>query len=895
MDVAAFVEELLHAPTYADQLVHLRAEPARAARYADPAVPLPDVAVRFLAARGIPHLYCHQADAWDAVQGGAHVVVATGTASGKSLCYTLPLLDLLARDPTATALLLFPTKALCQDQARRLQAALHDAGLEILTGVIDGDTPAATRRSLRDHARVILTNPDMLHAGMLPRHARWATFLSRLHLLVLDELHVYAGIFGSNVGNLFRRVARLCAHYGSAPQYIACSATIGNPRGLAEALTGQPFTCLDTDGSPRGVRSYLFWNPPVLRHRVSRSRRSANVEAQELMAALVQRGVRTITFSKAKMTAELIHRYVSDALRHTAPGLISRLAPYRGGFLPEERREIERRLFAGDLLGVSTTRALELGIDVGGLDASILVGYPGTLAAFFQQGGRAGRGVDDALVVLVGLDTPANQYVMRHPEYLFARPIEQAVVDMDNPYVLTGQLRCAAQELPLADGEVPAFGAAAPLVLRLLEENLKVRHLGDRWYHATTEIPQHAVSLRSYNDANVVIEDADTGRILGELNKFDAPPILHPEAIYLHNGDTYRVLSLDLERNIARVVRVETDYYTQPIGGTDINHIDHPLREKPFGTGRAYWGEVTARFQTHGYEKLRFYELDALSRHGVELPPFWLETMGLWVVPSEPLLGAVRAANLDPHNGLRGIGYAMRMLLPLFMTCDTRDFSHSVGAVNAPWQALFIYERYPLGLGFTQLAYERLHEILPAVRRTIVQCPCADGCPCCVGKPLRGELVWNPERGEAAIPSKAAALLILDGLLAGDLDCPDLATGTDSAAANELRLEQALRRRLEREREPQLPHPIAPRVETRYPDPEPAAELPKPDVTRRLEHRRDFGKALRAKLAGQPAPTEPEAPAVPPAPPVLPAPRPMGDDLAARARRMKRDIGGADG
>jgi DEAD/DEAH box helicase domain-containing protein len=878
VDVAAFLHDIQRDPAYAEQVVHLRTEPARAARFVEPETPLPEEAARLLAARGIAGLYAHQAAAWDAARRGEHVVVATGTASGKSLCYTLPLLDLLARDPGATALLLFPTKALCQDQAHRLREALAAAGLDVLSGVIDGDTPATTRRTLRDGARVILTNPDMLHAGILPQHARWAGFLSRLGFLVLDELHVYAGIFGSNVGNLFRRVGRVCAHYGSAPRVMACSATVGNPRELVEALVGQPFTAITDDGAPRGARTYLFWNPPVIRHRVARSRRSANVEAHELMAALVARGVRTITFSKAKMTAEMIHRYVCETLQGTAPHLLSRLAPYRGGFLPEERRAIEERLFTGELLGVSATRALELGIDVGGLDASIMVGYPGTLAAFFQQGGRAGRGADDALVILVGLDTPANQYVMRHPAYLFDRPVEEAVIDPDNPFVVTGHLRCAVQELPLADAEVPVFGASASLVLRLLEENLKVRHVGDQWYHATKEIPQHLISLRSYNDANVVIEEVPGGRILGEVDKFDAPPLLHPEAIYMHNGETYRVLSLDLERNIARVVRVETDYYTQPIGGTDVHHIDQPLAEKAFGTGRAFWGEVTAHFHDYGYEKVRFYELDALSRHGVDLPSFWLETMALWVVVPEALTAAVRAANLDPHNGLRGIGYATRMLLPLFMTCDTRDFSHSVGAVNAPWQALFIYERYPHGLGFTRQAYTRLHEILPAVRRVIRNCPCTDGCPCCTGKPLRGELVWNPERGEGAVPSKQAALMLLDGLLVGDLEAPDAQTTTESDAAAEIRLEQALRRRLERGREPQVLHPIAPRVETRYPDIEPAAELPKTDIERRIERRRDFGKALRAKLAQHEAPPEP--------PP--PTPRLMGDDLAARARRLKR-------
>ena len=563
---------------------------------------------------------------------------------------------------------------------------------------------------------------------------------------------------------------------------------------------------------------------------------------------LIQRGVPTITFSKAKMTAEMIHRYVSETLQQHAPQLMHKITPYRGGYLPEERREIERRLFNGELLGVSTTRALELGIDVGGLDASIIVGYPGTLAGFFQQSGRAGRGTEDALVVLVGLDTPVNQYVLGHPEYIFGRPIEQGIVDLNNPYVITGHLRCATHELPLPAAEAALFGPHAEMVLRVLQDNLKVRRIGDCWYHASKEIPQHEISLRSYADENVVIEDADSGAILGEVVKFDAPPLLHPEAIYMHQGDTYRVLSLDLQKNIAVVKREEVDYYTQPLGGTDIHHIDHCLREKPFGSGKACWGEVTAHFNDYMYEKIRFYEIDAISRHGLDLPTFTLETMGVWLLPPESLMDAVRKAGLDAHSGLRAIGYATRMLLPLFFTCDTLDFSHTIGSVNSPWNAVFIYERYPHGLGFTEKVYDRLHHILPAVLETIRACPCADGCPCCVGKPLRGYTVWNVERGEAAIPSKGAALQILHGLLGdGDnLDNADTMSLTGSAAGEQTRLEIELRRRLERMREPRLFHPIEPIVKTEVPAPEPPAELPKADVERRLERRDDFNDCANA-------------------------------------------------
>jgi DEAD/DEAH box helicase domain-containing protein len=852
MDVDGFLESIRSAPSYRGQIVRVHEAPARAADYATDTAGLSDSTRRMLSALGVKRLYSHQAEAIRAVRAGRDVLVVTGTASGKSLCYVAPIVEMLREKRDGRALLLFPTKALCQDQYKAFGDGLRAAGHgDVQAGVYDGDTPSAARRKLRDRASVVFSNPDMVHAALLPQHARWASFLAGLRLLVLDELHVYNGIFGANMANLLRRLDRVCEHYGTRPRIVACSATIGNPKELAERLTGRTMTLIDRDGSPRGRRVYVLWNPPRVRGTTWRSRRSANVEAHELMAELIRRGAATITFSKAKMTAEMIHRYVSDALRQTAPHLAKKVTPYRGGYRPEDRREIERRLFAGELLGVSATRALELGIDVGALDACIVVGYPGTLASFFQQSGRAGRRERDALVVLVGLDTAVNQYVMSHPEYLFGRPIEQAVVDPDNPFVVVNHLRCGTHEIPLPAGEAGRFGPQSELALKVLEENRKVRRIDDRWYHAAAETPQHELSLRDTADRSVVIRDADTGEVLGQVNKFDAPPILHREAVYMHRGETYRVLELDLERCIATVKREEVDYYTQPVGGTDVHHIDACLRDKPFGAGRACWGEVTAYFQTVMYEKVRFYELDAVSRHGVNLPIQQLETMAFWLVPPEQACEEVRQAGLDAHAGLRGIGYATRMLLPLFITCDTLSFSHTVGSVNSPWNAIFVYERYPLGLGFTRRAYELLHRIMPAVLDHIRKCPCRDGCPCCVGKPLRQYATWNVERGEASIPSKAAAGMVLEALLAdrSNLRRGDTQSLSDGEQAELLRLEQALRRRLERMREPEVFHPIRPHVETRFPDVEQGAALETADAARRQERRQSFHKDLRKRLA----------------------------------------------
>ncbi len=854
MDVEAFLDELRGDPAYAGQAVHIHVEPARPATYATPRIPLPPTIDALLSSVGAERLYSHQAEALDAVRSGQDTVIATGTASGKSLCYVVPILEKLLANPASRALLLFPTKALCQDQFGKFTAYQKQVGLaDRLAGVFDGDTPSNLRRRLRDRGAVVFSNPDMLHAGVMPQHARWAEFLGALEVLVLDELHTYSGIFGSNMGLLLERFFRICRHYGSNPLVVASSATIANPKELAETLTGRDFQLVDRDASPRGKRIYVFWNPPRVRQTTYRSRRSANVEAHELMARLIAKGIPTITFSKAKMTAEMLHRYVCDRLRETAPQYVSKVTPYRGGYRPSERREIEQRLFSGELLGVSATRALELGIDVGSLEACVVVGYPGTLASFFQQSGRAGRKREDSVVFLVGLDTSVNQYIMSHPEYVFDRCIEQAVVDPHNPFVAMGHLRCAAHELALGDEEINAFGSHAPTALRVLEDNHKIRLINGYWYHAASEVPQHDISLRDRSNANVLIEDIDTGKVLGEVDRYDAPPIVHPQAVYMHRGDTYVIQELDLDRNIAHAKRQAVDYYTQPLGGTDIHHIDEQLKEKSFGNGKVYWGEVTAYFNTYAFEKVHFYSLDAISLHGLNLPTMVLETMAFWIVPDEAIMAEVRDAGLDAHSGLRGVGYATRMLLPLFMTCDTLDFSHTIGSVNSPWNAVFVYERYPHGLGFTAKAYDLMHRILPAVLDSIERCPCDEGCPCCVGKPLRQYATWNVERGEASIPSKESALMILKGVLGNHTGLvePDTAGLTDSRAGRQERLERALCRRLERMREPQVFHPIrpGPDVHTKYPRIENEDTLTQADVACRAAKRRRFERDLHKRIA----------------------------------------------
>ncbi|MEN8150580.1 MAG: DEAD/DEAH box helicase [Planctomycetota bacterium] len=855
MSVAAFLAETLADPDLARRVVHRHVDPAIRARTAEPASPLVGEQRALLAGRGIERLYSHQARALDLARDGRDVLLTSGPASGKSLGFLLPLVEALGANPDARALLLYPAKALAQDQFRAFERDCRviggTAGLDrVLAGVIDGDTPSSTRRRLRDRGAVLFSNPDFVHAAVLPHHARWAGFLARLELLVVDELHVCSGLFGANAGMLFRRLLRVARHYGAAPRIVAGSATVGNPGEHAADLFGRELTVVTDDGSPRGRRTTLFWNPPRVRSTRRRSRRSANVEATDLMVDLVTRGIPTITFSKARVTSELIHRYARAALAERAPGLGGRVSPYRGGLLPEERRRIERRLFDGDLLGVSTTRALELGIDVGGLDASVIVGWPGTVAGFRQQAGRAGRRGRDSLVVLVGLDTPTNQFVLRHPEYVFDRPVEAATAEPHDPFVLSGQLRCAAQELPVTDGE--DFGPFAPVVLEVLSEHAKLHRLDGRWYHAAAEVPQHEVSLRDATDRNFLVTDIETGRALGEVGKWDGQSVLHPEAIYLHLGETWRVERLDLEKSIAFARRVEVDYYTQSLGGDDVHHVDRVLRERPFGAGRAYFGEVTVYFRVYAYERVRFYGLDTVSRHGVSLPTWPVETTAFWIEPPEDVLEDVKGAGLDPMAGLRGIGFATRTILPFFVSGDVLDLSHTIGGANAPWSTIFVWEHYPRGLGYAAKGYERLGEIVPAVREAIATCPCRRGCPNCTGKPLHPYTVLNPERGEGSLPDKRAALAILDGLiddgLSGNgmgLDEPDERTLLDSPAAMRERLSAALRRRLQHQREPEAFHPVVPVPPREVPAPESTDQLRVPDAACRGERRRALTRRIR--------------------------------------------------
>ncbi len=768
--LAAWLEAYAARPENRGALTHWHTIPARPARHGDLAVPLAPPLVEALEAQGIARLYTHQVHAIERLRAGLDTVVVTGTASGKSLCYHLPVLERLLEEPEATALYLFPTKALAQDQLKGLTrlALGHPAMLaRMQAGVYDGDTQTSTRRKLRDTGNLILSNPDMLHAGILPQHPRWARFLRQLRFVVVDETHVYRGIFGSHVANVLRRLERVVAHYGGAFRYVFCSATIRNPGELASALAGREVSVVDDDGSPRGEKHFVFWNPPFVdESRVER--RSSNGDGSALMAALVERGAQVITFTKSRVAAELVYRYAHERLERDEPALADRIRPYRGGYLPEERRRIEKALFSGELRGVVSTNALELGIDVGGLDAAVLVGAPPTLASAWQQAGRAGRRAGGALAVLIGYTETVDQYLMRHPEFFFGRSPEAACVDPHNPYILAQQLACAAYELPLGPADHGRFGEQTADILTALDESGETRVIDGKAYWAKTEFPAQRVNLRTISDDTYTIMDTSRANaVIGTVDAISALELVYPDAIYLHEGGTWFVQELDLAQKHAYVQPRVVDYYTQPVLDTQIR-VRHELERKGWRGEEPVLGEVTYAWQTVAMKKIRFGSRDAIGYHPLELPRLTLETTGFWLAPGEDTWKTLARAGLNPWEALSGVRNLFLTLLAMLTMSDPADLGGMIDSSNLGRPALFMFDRYPGGLGFAEQGWARLDDLARAALEHVRDCPCESGCPACVGLPiLRPAQQQDPDLDNGrATPSKSAARALLELWLA---------------------------------------------------------------------------------------------------------------------------------
>ncbi len=854
------LERLLHAwrsePTVAGCVAAWESLPARPVQF----LPFPDdlhpLLADMLHKRGVHALYTHQAQAWEHVRSGRHTAIVTGTASGKSLCYALPVLHSLLQDPQARALALFPTKALAQDQLGMFNALLAalptQEGVSIPVAPYDGDTPSAARKSIRAAARLVLSNPDMLHTGILPHHTAWAEFFHGLRYVILDEIHTYRGVFGSHIANVLRRLKRIARFYGASPQFLLTSATIANPAEHASRLIEADVAVVDQDGSPRGPRHFLIYNPPVVNPELG-LRRSALHESVRLAGDLLAYNLQTILFARSRRSAEIILTYLHEQADSRLPDPQAEIRGFRSGYLPARRRQIERGLRQGEVRAVVATNALELGIDIGGLSAALLVGYPGSIAAVWQQAGRAGRGEDPALAVLIATADPLDQYLARHPEYFFARSPEQCLINPDNLLLLLSHLRCAAFELPFQHGD--GFGSLPTEVLAefldVLRQGGELHYSTGRYFWMAEGYPAQMISLRSASPESVLLQVSDEAKpaTLGQVDLASAAWMVHPGAVYLHEGQSYLVESLDLAEHAAVLRRAELDYFTEPAMETTLQPLEIYQQETGRGADKVY-GDVQVTSQLVGYRKVQWNTHITLAHEPLTMPPSDLVTTGYWFALHEDTVESLRqqgvwrgdandygprwnqireqvrardgyrcqacgaqeqGRTLDVHHkipfrafrgtdgrvnlaeanrldnlvalchtchrrveaavrirsGLSGLSFALSRLAPLFLMCAPGDlgaFSDPQAPLADGAPAVALYDMIPAGIGFSQRLYELHDQLLAHARGLISACPCADGCPSCVGP--------GGENGEGG---KSETLTILEALARDDFDANPLA------------------------------------------------------------------------------------------------------------------------
>ena len=733
MNLEQLVEALRASPAFMQNVTHWETQPARPARLAafpegiDPRIPA------VLKSRGVQSLYTHQRQAVDAVLRGEHIVVVTPTASGKTLCYNLPVLHAILQNEDARALYLFPTKALSADQSNELYELIKAMDVPIKAFTYDGDTPAAARRSIRQAGHVVITNPDMLHAAILPGHTKWVKLFENLKYVVIDEIHAYRGVFGSNLANVIRRLKRLAAFYGSRPQFICCSATIANPRELAEQMTGEAMTLIDESGAPMGERHVVFYNPPVVNKQLG-IRKSSLLETRAMASLLVKNSVQTIVFAKSRLQVEVLTRYLKELVKDPLGGA-DRVRGYRGGYLPTQRRKIEQGLRSGYVTAVVATNALELGIDIGRLDACVLCGYPGTIASTWQQAGRAGRRRGTSLTLLIASSSALDQYIVGHPEYFFSQSPEHALANPDNLYILMNHLKCAAYELPFADGETYSGAEATEPMLSFLEEQGFLRHTAGRWHWSTEEFPAAEISLRSAGDENFMIVDItepDNHVIIGEMDRYTVPMLLHEQAIYLHEAQQYQVEKLDFEHKKAFVRRVEVGYYTDADLNVSLRVLNEDQTDAQSVPPRSL-GEVLVTSMVTLFKKMKFDTHENLGFGPVDLPEMEMTTSACWwTVPDDV---AAAFSQDDLQGGMLGIAAMLRQLAPLYLMCAPRDLA-VLYRVRDPFTrkpAVYLYDNCPGGVGLCEKVYDMLPMLLDQAREAIERCPCEEGCPSCVG------------------------------------------------------------------------------------------------------------------------------------------------------------------
>ncbi|MBI5266801.1 MAG: DEAD/DEAH box helicase [candidate division Zixibacteria bacterium] len=740
---------------FRENIAHWRTIPARAPKFADFPQGIDRRLINTFIQRGITKLYSHQAEAVASIGNGNDVVIVTPTASGKTLCYNLPVLNTILKDPNARALYLFPTKALSQDQLAELYDLIQQLDVDIKTYTFDGDTPQTARRAIRSAGHIVVTNPDMLHAGILPHHTKWIKLFENLKYVVIDETHHYRGVFGSHLANVIKRLKRICEFYGSHPQFICCSATIANPGELASRIIGRKVVTIDNNGAPSGERHFVIYNPPVVNKQLGIRKSSLN-ESARVAAMFLRQKVQTIVFAHYRLYVEVLLTYLQRELKGDFGEGIN-IAGYRGGYLPNERRRIEQGLRAGSITGVVSTNALELGIDVGSLDVSIIVGYPGTIASLWQQAGRAGRRSGTSLTILIANSTAINQFLCAEPRYIFERSPESGVIDPDNLIIKTSHLKCAAFELPF-DKKEYQDDVGAGKILDYLTEQKVVRKTNER-YHWSSEIyPAQEVSLRSASPDNfVILNESRNAQVIGEVDWFSAPVFLHPEAIYLHGAQQYQVTQLDWQGKKAYVKEVEVDYYTDAETKTDLKVLAVHDETATLDEARLQVGEVSVTSVTVLFKKIKFQTHENIGSGELKLPELEMHTEAFWYSFPGDIAFKVKLEGSAFGGALRGLANILGQMAPLWVMCDSRDL-RSISQVRAPFTerpTLYIYENIPGGVGLARKIYSEADRLFETTIDHMRKCPCQSGCPVCVGPSLEvGEL------------GKSGAIKLLEYMLA---------------------------------------------------------------------------------------------------------------------------------
>lgn len=728
------VDLFLSDPELASNVRHYEKIAGKPAKYAAFPEQLHPSIVKALAAKGIERLYSHQREAFDLATSGNSITAVTPTASGKSLCYHLPVLQSILEDDSSRALYLFPTKALAQDQLADLHELIEASGETILSYTYDGDTAPGLRTKVRKSGHIVLTNPDMLHSGILPHHTKWVSLFENLKYIIIDELHTYKGVFGSHVAHVLRRLKRICNYYGCNPIFICTSATIANPKELAEALTNTRMSLISNNGAPSGVKHFIFYNPPIV-HKTFGIRRSAILEVRDIASFLYRGGVQTIIFAKSRVRVEMLVTYMKELTKKKL--FDQTIMGYRGGYLPSERRKIEKRLRDGEIKTVVSTNALELGIDIGQLQACIMTGYPGNIASAYQQAGRAGRRQDDALIIYVAQSMALDQYIIQHPEYLLGQTPEEARIHPDNMLILMDHLKCASFELPFTMTEPYGEFEVQELLAFLEAEGVLVK-TSDKWHWMTDRFPASEVSLRSASQENVVIIDKTIPKgtvVIGEMDRYSAMTLLHEEAIYMHQGKQYQVEMLDWEEKKAYVTEVDVDYYTDANLAVELKVISED-ECRQLDVAEVAYGDIAVLAIPTIFKKIRFDTHDNIGSGPISLPAEELHTSSTWYSFDTP----EGWKESDLTDALTGAAYAIQSFIPLFVRCDRSDIHvvPQVKAIHTGKPTIFIYDSYPGGIGLSEKIFGRWDELLQKASEHVLGCHCENGCPVCIGAQEEG-------------------------------------------------------------------------------------------------------------------------------------------------------------